>query len=661
MSKQRDIEMAELYPTPISTSWMRCRNCRWRPEYREAVQHLASVTLQMVQALVTGFKLSLVKRSVDATIPNCFERAMPWGTADSIFRNMETVRPHISTNLLPGRCKSQSYPFLMLLPGCVEKRTPTHFLEVLEVLAQVAMEKYTEEQSFSGLGRAPWDDHIWESDLWTFLTRLISEDLAFLKHWLLFAVPNELSSAMDGADKDVIELRGFLPTRKTLAMARGLSKGRVYGLPKGGTPVSLHPFCIFARPTFMRKPEGNDSACCRLPEELLLLSFHDAQHVLFQASCTRVVVPRNDLADLATQMSTEADTRMSHRWTQAHWGYVCLSVEKMRELNHSLGFAAGDELLAALDKAAAIFASDRISLSPCGAPKLFPFWCQADMLFMPFLYPSLSFSETSLVSLVMATISKIIVDALHDWEHALHPRFNVFLDTRVWQRDKTSVHHLDRTVFDAIESVRHSCKVLRLQECDEPSSVLWMARDSRADTWHYCSEAEFCRTSTAAFGLIRRKVRGQWQFLLCWNPTHGGLNFPGGHAEKQDNEDPRLTLQRELWEELGMAVESTTAQAVFDGPLRALRKSMPNHPLTAYEHYFFLLDGQDLKSLPDAEVSWQWVSVAELQRGETNKGKPIRSFPFELLQSFVKLGVTVKLPLSSTEYSDCAWTSLTSL
>jgi 8-oxo-dGTP pyrophosphatase MutT (NUDIX family) len=492
--------------------------------------------------------------------------------------------------------------------------------------------------------------------LWSFLTHLIFDHLAFLQHWRLFyTVLDDLPLAPIPTG-NIIELLGPQPTRMKLALARRLSKGQVYGLPNGGKPVELHPFGVFGHPTLIQRSAGGESTCSRLPEELLLLSLQDDKQVLFKGSCTGMVVPRNDLADLIKRAKDDADRRLARRWPEAHWGYVCLNVEKMRDLNVAVGFETGDRLLAALDQAAAAFSS--ACCLQWGAPRLFPFWRQADMLLMPFTYSPSLVPASGLLPMVMATLGQMIVAALRNWKDAPRPRFNVMMESLIFQAGKPSLHSFGQSILSSVEAARNQCKILRLQPLIDRCSVLWLARDPQAGVWRYCAEREFHRNSTAAFALIRRQVKREWKFLLCWNLKHGGFNFPGGHMENQDAGNPRLTMSRELREELGLTVDEAEAQAVFDGPLRALRESEPNDHLTAYEHFFYLLDGQNLRPGAKATVRWEWASLAEFQSGVTIRGKPIRRFPFELLQPIIARLKKANLPLSAAANSDCEWQAI---
>jgi 8-oxo-dGTP pyrophosphatase MutT (NUDIX family) len=249
----------------------------------------------------------------------------------------------------------------------------------------------------------------------------------------------------------------------------------------------------------------------------------------------------------------------------------------------------------------------------------------------------------------------MIALALSEWKETPRPRFNVLFEPFVWEEQRSWPRSFEQSVLAALEAARQQCKNLRRQPPLELCPVLWLARDLQKGFWHYGKEPEFGRTSTAAFALIRRCLRREIQFLLCWNPKHRGFNFPGGHLEIQDADNPRLTMQRELHEELGLTVAEAEGQAVFNGPLRAVRPSRPNDPLTAYAHYFDLLDGQRMKPSPSAVAQWEWASLEEMQRGSTNRGKPIRRFPFELLRPIIASLSESRLPLSATEHSDCVW------
>jgi 8-oxo-dGTP pyrophosphatase MutT (NUDIX family) len=494
-----------------------------------------------------------------------------------------------------------------------------------------------------------------EQALWAFLRRLISDHLAFLRHWFFFAIPDDSAAVAKGA-ASVIECRGPLPTRKRLSLAKGLLPGHVYGLPKGGEPISLNPFGLYAQPVLQRTPMVGESALCRLSEDLLLLTYHDSRQAFYQGGSSGVVIPRNDLADAIGHARADALSTVSKRWKKSCWGYACLNVEGMRDLNRTFGFAAVDRLLSSVDQAAAAFAAADIPSAPCGAPKLFPYWNQADTLVLPFTYDPSSTSPSGMVSLLMATLSTIIATALHDWGQTPSPRFNVLLNTSLWRQGDATTRPFETVLMDDLGVARQTLKTLRLQETVAP--VLWLERAPRSSVWHYHADPGFSRTSTAAFGLLRRCVRGESQFFLCWNPTHGGLNLPGGHMERQDADSPQLTMARELWEELGLTVNAGASQALFDGPLRAVRESKAGRPLTAYAHHFFLLDASRLKHLKLAAVRGRWVSSGDLQRGVMGAGRTLCPFPLELLQPLLPQLETASLPLPARDYSDCIWQPL---
>ena len=132
------------------------------------------------------------------------------------------------------------------------------------------------------------------------------------------------------------------------------------------------------------------------------------------------------------------------------------------------------------------------------------------------------------------------------------------------------------------------------------------------------------RRSLAGLALIRREASGHTSYLVQWNANWQRFSLVGGH--KHDDESFRECLIRELFEELGLHVESEFL--VSDQPIARAEYTCWSESAqqdTRYELELFdvsVLTPVAVKQIDDNQLN-RWVSLEEIGNGRCEDGRPI--------------------------------------
>lgn len=146
------------------------------------------------------------------------------------------------------------------------------------------------------------------------------------------------------------------------------------------------------------------------------------------------------------------------------------------------------------------------------------------------------------------------------------------------------------------------------------------------------------RRSLAGLALIQREASEHTSYLVQWNANWQRFSLVGGH--KHDDESFRECLIRELFEELGLHVESDLQ--VSDQPITRAEYTCWSESArqdTCYELELFdvtVLTPVAMQQIDDNRLN-RWVNLAEIGSGRCNDGRPIDGSVVRLLRQAVLL------------------------
>ena len=141
------------------------------------------------------------------------------------------------------------------------------------------------------------------------------------------------------------------------------------------------------------------------------------------------------------------------------------------------------------------------------------------------------------------------------------------------------------------------------------------------------------RRSLAGLALIRREASGHTGYLVQWNANWQRFSLVGGN--KHDDESFRECLIRELFEELGLHVESdlqVSDQPIARAEYTCWSESAKQH--TRYELELFditVFTPVAMQQINDNRLN-RWVSIEEIGHSRCDDGRPIDGSVERLLQ-----------------------------
>jgi len=139
------------------------------------------------------------------------------------------------------------------------------------------------------------------------------------------------------------------------------------------------------------------------------------------------------------------------------------------------------------------------------------------------------------------------------------------------------------------------------------------------------------RQSEAAVAVIRLVRDGQTHWLAQWNDKWGAFHFVSGH--RRPDETFRECLVREIAEELHLS-EGTDYRVWAEAPthLEFVDFSQSTQTQTRYIMELFNVElSPGVQTMVERNPANRWLSVAEIEAGQTQDGQPVSATMKRLL------------------------------